>query len=330
MTKPDIMREIAWDSVGSTSWINPVKYGETFVWTGKKLQWYPADYKDESRRRHRTLFLNAGFDPAKIADPKDKTEVLRLAVWSWQQFLADVNRRVTTVPETGNAEIAEVPDPGVATTRGRPRNEELVPSRPEKRERVLFPGLEIAPREDGTATMRTLGTSSRMCDTCFLKDRGCPEYKPGAECAYGLPPIDLTVDEIEDMLINMQFGRVQFMRLVEDVEGGMADPALSSEVDRLQRLIDKKRNAIMFEATEIRRIRMPAGEAGEGIMSSLLGQPAAEELHAVEQREAEYSIADDIASEKEISNDRDGCRSGTAQTKILTRTAARRDARRLR
>jgi hypothetical protein len=304
MTKPDIMREITWDSVGSTSWINPVKYGETFVWTGKELKWYPKDYKEESRRRHRTLFTNAGFDAAKIADPSDKTEVLRLAIWSWQHLVADINRRagitvVTDITDVPVYDSAELPDDEVTTTHGGKRNGELVPSAPEPRAKKLFPGLEPVIRaEDNTPTLRNLGTSSRMCDTCFLKDRGCPEYKPGAECAYGLPPGDmLTIEEMEDMALQIQFGRVQFMRLVEDVEGGMADPALSSELDRLTRMVKAKRDGGMFELHEHRSVRVPATEEGRGFIAGLLGPAAGDRLREVEQAEAEYSIQEDILGE---------------------------------
>jgi hypothetical protein len=301
MTKPDRMREIQWDSVGSTSWINPVKYGETFVWTGKELKWYPKDYKEESRRRHRTLFTNAGFDAAKIADPADTQEVLKLSVWSWTQLVNDINRRsgvsiVTDATELPDSANEDIPDPGVATTHGSPRNTELV--HPEPRETRLFPGLESAIRDDDSLTLRNLGTSSRMCDTCFLKDRGCPEYKPGAECAYGLPPGDmLSIEEMEDMALQLQFGRVQFMRLVEDVEGGMADPALSGELDRLTRMIKAKRDGGMFEMTESRRVRVPANQEGAGFMSSLLGQPAGDKLRAVEAAEADFSVAEAIIVE---------------------------------
>src|ERR1700691_1968137 len=60
MTKQDVMRAIRWDSVGSTRWIAPSQYGDTFVWTGHRLIDYPKKDKDR-RKRHRTLFIDNGF-----------------------------------------------------------------------------------------------------------------------------------------------------------------------------------------------------------------------------------------------------------------------------
>jgi hypothetical protein len=91
MTKPWAMAEVRWDSVASTSWLSPGQYGDTIVWTGKELKRYPRKYKDEARKRHRTLFTSAGFDAEKIA-ADDRIEVTRLSIWSWQQLAASLGR----------------------------------------------------------------------------------------------------------------------------------------------------------------------------------------------------------------------------------------------
>lgn len=43
MTKPEPMRQIRWDSVASTSWLSPAKWGDTILWTGRELKRYPRD-----------------------------------------------------------------------------------------------------------------------------------------------------------------------------------------------------------------------------------------------------------------------------------------------
>jgi hypothetical protein len=91
MTKPWAMAEVRWDSVASLSSMSPGKFGATMVWTGKKLERYPHKYKDEARKRHRTLFTSAGLDAEKIA-ADDRIKVTRLSIWSWRQLAASLTR----------------------------------------------------------------------------------------------------------------------------------------------------------------------------------------------------------------------------------------------
>lgn len=92
MTKPDIMRAVDWDSVASSSWLSPSMYGDTIVWAGGELKRYPKKYKAEARKRHRTLFTNNGFDAEAIASD-DRTELLKLSIWSWTEFMNDLNEQ---------------------------------------------------------------------------------------------------------------------------------------------------------------------------------------------------------------------------------------------
>src|SRR6202034_1167707 len=80
MTKPDIMAAVRWDSVGSTSWISPMQFGATQIWTGSKLQRYPKAYKEKGREENRALIEHLGLDADKIiAD--DRAEVAKLTLW---------------------------------------------------------------------------------------------------------------------------------------------------------------------------------------------------------------------------------------------------------
>lgn len=84
--------------------------------------------------------------------------------------------------------------------------------------------------------------SMRMCDTCFLKDK-CPGFEPNSTCLYNIPVEIKTkpqLDALQDALIEMQTHRVLFMKMAEDLGGGYADPNLSSEIDRLGRLVKQK------------------------------------------------------------------------------------------
>lgn len=243
MTKQDIMKEVRWDSVGSTRWIAPMQYGDTFVWTGRELKSYPKAYKEQSRKRHRTLFTTNGFDAEKIA-ADDSAEVAKLSLWSWQQFMEDLNTHAK--PKLG-AVVVPFPQQGGEVQEPEqhaPPPEPLAP--PEDRERELLPGVGLVTPEgrDGIE-LSVRGESMRRCDTCFLASRNCPGYKPASTCLYELPIVARTpaqIKAVEDGLIEMQTQRVMFMRMVEDLEGGFPDPNLSNEIDRLTRMIKAQRD----------------------------------------------------------------------------------------
>lgn len=90
MTKVDEMSAVAWDSVSSTSWISPQRFGDTIVWTGRELKRYPKAYKEQARKRHRTLFEREGFDSVKIENG-EPSELLRVSIWSWRQLEDHIN-----------------------------------------------------------------------------------------------------------------------------------------------------------------------------------------------------------------------------------------------
>jgi hypothetical protein len=238
MTKPAVMRQVRLDSVSSTSWLSPMQYGDTQIWVNNQLHRYPMKYKEESRREHAALFEHNGFDANKIIED-DIAEVAKLTLWSWQQVVDNLNRHE---PEYAvSADLSGLVDdtppppqpPSVApvAVQGAPR-----------RDRILLPGISVIHTDEAQLEIR--GDSLRQCDTCFLRDRGCPGYQPGAACLYEIP-IEVKsasqVKAVENALIAMQTQRVMFMRMVEDIEGGFPDPNLSTELDRLTRMIKVQR-----------------------------------------------------------------------------------------
>lgn len=292
MTKPTEMADIRWDSVASTSWISPSQYGDTIVWTGKELKRYPKDYKAQARKQHRTLFNDKGFDAAKI-EADDPKEILRLSIWSWQQQVEDITRhegRVTAPPSEADEANAETTTAGVD---GPPAETRNPPATREIRETVPLPvmGLgKVVERytdDEGVGQTRDIplleirSASQRICDTCFLKDK-CPAFKPNANCAYNIPVEIKTKEQqraLQDSLIEMQTQRVLFMKMAEDMEGGYADPNLSNEVDRLQKLMSAKHDmeqdsfSVKFEAK--------GTPGGAGMISRLFGRDAGEQVQAL-------------------------------------------------
>lgn len=112
----------------------------------------------------------------------------------------------------------------------------------------------------------------RVCDGCFLANK-CPEYQPGESCAYEMPVRVRTKEQyiaLLDSMISMQAMRVFSMRMSEEVEGGYADPNLSSEMDRLAKFVKLKSD--IEEAGFTFSMKMQSKDHAEvGLISRLFG-----------------------------------------------------------
>ncbi len=306
-SSPPLMLAANWHSVASTTWLSASAYGETFVWAGSELKRYPARYKEQSRKRHRTIFENAGLDADKI-EADDPTEVLKLSLWSWRQQLAAIAQRqgdaVTLTLIQGNPESTESAGEVVPLFPSG-EGDEGAAQPPAVRVKKLLPGIEQEPftyrytdPETGERTSReeqrlnVVDLNVRSCDGCFLA-RKCPEFKPGYQCAYEIPVRVRTKEQylaLLDNLIAMQTERVLFMRVVEGTEGGYADPNLSQEMDRLARLIKLKSD--IEEASFSFSMKVQAKDSSQvGLIGRLFGKeaggsPALERAQAVSAREA--------------------------------------------
>ena len=305
MTKPDEMRNIKFDSVASTSWISPMKYGDTIVWDGTRLHRYPKKYKAQARKRYKTLFEREGFDAEAILNDEFQ-EVTRMTLWSWQRFEDSVNgsKRVVAPVLSDNSEdyadsLDAENDPGDVDNKAldvrkpEPVNKEPVTRRPDS-ERTIIPVLGFASREtevmDEDGNMKTVSTnvpvisrnSLRICDTCYLADR-CPAFKPGNDCAYNIPIEVRTKEQLMSLLtgmIEMQTQRIMFMRFAEEANGGYADPNLSQEEDRLFKMVKDLKE--IEDNREFMKINVEA-RGGAGVLSRLFGEERAAVLHQVNQ-----------------------------------------------
>jgi hypothetical protein len=291
MTKPELMSEVTWGSVASTSWLSPSKYGDTIIWTGREMKRYPKKMKDAARKRHRTYLIDKGFDAEAIADD-DTGELLRLSLWSWQRLIestAQTPSRSEVVATTGEVlggAFAEEDDPLVVTTPGEMRKSVATISKP--RDTVLLPimgvntvvekvvGPDGQTVEETRPLLSVRSKSQRLCASCFLADK-CPMFEDGANCAYEIPIEVKTKDQMQGLqngLIEMQTQRVLFARMSEELTGGYPDPNLSSEMDRLQKMIKTKTEleqdgfSVKFEA------KGRGGSEGGGLLSRMFGAPA--------------------------------------------------------
>jgi hypothetical protein len=283
MTKMEAMRTLPVTSVGSTSWLSPTQYGDTFIWDGRELHRYPRDYKHR-RESHRAWLRENGFDTHKI-EGDDNNELLRLSVWSWQKFAESISpARVTTSVLDPFGQIPETDPTGVVISTA-PMGNNAIAVREDK---VPFPLLQTVEEThynpDGTETQRRMlrspGVSLLQCDTCHINDV-CTKMRPGAECAYEIPVEIRTTTQLaalQDTLIELQTQRVFRSSFFEQIQGGAIDKNTSAEYDRLNRMISSKVEAskdslsIKIEAT---------GNARAGMISNIFGREAAERVTAL-------------------------------------------------
>lgn len=295
MTRPAEMAAVNWDSVASTSWISPAQYGDTLVWTGRELKRYPKKYKDQARKRHRTLFIDAGFDADKIA-AGENDEILRFTLWSWQRLVESIASHASPVTTSAS----ELPG-GFSQTEGEavgtssPETLKNVATAVVRRERVNLPVMGLIPdvetyvdpadgvsKDRQTPLLTLRSQSQRVCDTCFLATK-CPAFEPNANCAYDIPVQIRTrpqMQALQNSLIEMQSQRVMFMKMAEDLTGGYADPNLSGEIDRLQKLIKVKTE--LEQDTFSLKVEAKGTGGQAGMISRLFGRDAGQQAVALD------------------------------------------------
>lgn len=293
MTKPEQMAAIPWTGVTSTSWLSPVKFRDLIVWTGSELKRYPKKNREMGKKRHRTYFRDIGLDPDLI-EADDGNELLRLSIWSWRQQVAsinghDVSRKIATNPGSAHvSSFAEKGEDDVANYGGATQSVDG----PRKRPTRLIPGIAVDTREEvyhnseGTRLtrplklVRTTSETILQCSGCYLAGK-CPAFEPGAACVYEIPVEIRTKDQlaaVQAALIEMQTKRVLRGSLMEEVDGGYMDPNLSTEMDRLNRMI-KTRHEMETEgfSLTIKANQTAAGQlAGAGVLSRVFGREASE------------------------------------------------------
>lgn len=280
ITSKKLLEAVKWDSVSSTSWLSPSQYGDTFVWTGRELKRYPKSYKDRARKSHRSLFMDNGFDYEKI-EADDNDELLKLSLWSWQKYIASISG-VTKVAANKTMPSTEIDIPEVDNL--------PVVVRTEERSTTMIPVMgtfipqsdDFSSEEESEPVLIVRSESMRVCNNCFLKDM-CPGFKPNANCLYNIPVKIRTRDQLDavyDSMIEMQTQRVLFMKMAEDMSGGYADPNLSSEMDRLNRMIKGKveSNKSTFSMT----ISATESPPKPSFMERMLGSSAAQKMRELE------------------------------------------------
>ena len=311
MTRQEAMEQVRWSSVGSTRWLAPAQYGDTFVWTNAgELKDYPKKYKQEGRRRHRTWLHENEFD-TELIEADDRNELLRLSVWSWRKYVEHLNG-VTGPPDSappGNRERATtgVGIPGddmgneTVTTASaaleRAEGHRLLPVVGFDFENVRRLGDDGQSEEVPESRMTTPARSLMRCDSCFIRSK-CPAMQPGAECAYEIPAQIRTPAQalaVRQAVAEMQTQRVLRMVMIEQMEGGYADPNLTAEIGRLWKMLsDLGVNPDTVKLT----LEASGQQASAGTISRLFGEQIGQRLHQLEApRDAQSVIAEVVDAE---------------------------------
>jgi hypothetical protein len=286
VAKPDNLRSIPFTTTSTLSWLSPMRNGETIIWDGMKLVRYPKKMKAQARPRYKATLDRAGLDFKKFVDD-DTTEATKVAVWSYLQlegnmttnnnpFLSD---KSDDTLYTGLMEMGGGSSNNSGSEMRKVERSEVVQRDPE--EVVSMPVLgyqvkQVVETENGVDVLKdsvvvsSNVTSLRQCDTCFVASN-CPAFKPQNTCAFSLPVEVKTPEQLRALntaMLEMQAQRVMFMRFAEELNGGYADPNVSQEIDRYQKMLKNIKE--LDENKEFIQITAQRS-AGQGVLSAIFG-----------------------------------------------------------
>jgi len=136
------------------------------------------------------------------------------------------------------------------------------------------------------------------CDSCYL-NASCPSFEEDSECSIDwTPDMDIMNNEsMIDYVIKIQSQRVNRANAIEQNDGGVPDVILSNEIDRLNNLINSKRN--LNTSRFSMNIESSSGNATSGggsILASIFGAALAgggnKEIEATKSRPIEIQNAE--------------------------------------
>lgn len=123
-------------------------------------------------------------------------------------------------------------------------------------------------------TLEELAEVDLICNNCYMSEK-CPVFAKNSVCGIDWGGIDPKKPEnIIDHLIMLQQKRVNRASKFEEVDGGVPDANLSSEMDRLTSLVQAKQdlNKQGFSFTLNASANNPdAAKTGSGILQSIFG-----------------------------------------------------------
>lgn len=270
-SKSEALQATRWDEVIVGGWLAAGKHHELQVWDGRTVKRYSRTRKANGIEKHAGQIERLGIDVEDLRNEVPGT-ALRLAVRSWaiacapgaQVVAIDTKRPVGGVVHDGPEEIA-TEHPSVRT--------ETI-----ERPRVPLPVLSMPTIDDGLteSQMRVVKLGSkpmRTCNSCYLAP-SCPMFRSDSSCAYEIPVTITTKPELQavmNSMLEMQAQRVFMARMAEDLLSQGLDPVVSSELERMMRMIEATKR-ISEQRAEV----TITAKAEGGILSRLFGDRVGE------------------------------------------------------
>ena len=237
----------------SNAWLTPGKFGELIFWDGSRLHRVDSSEKPKMLKRYWSAIDRTGVDMDLIS-ANDSKELIRLAAHAYLSLGAALSASTGSalLSDDSSSSIEEVSAISSAvSTKGVPL------TAVKRRVPVPLPVLDehveeaLEEAEDGSMSMRKRRSTRlasgtvRVCDSCFLA-RQCPAYDAGSECAFTMPIEVRTDEQVKALLhsmVELQATRVAFARFAEEVNGGLPDPVVGQEIDRLVKITDRVRQS---------------------------------------------------------------------------------------
>jgi hypothetical protein len=286
-----------------------------------RLVRYPKSMKAQARPRYKAVVQKAGLDFQKFVDD-DTLEATKVAVWSYLQLEANMDKdkpdlsviqggkKDPVVSDnnddtlySGLMELGGYLSDNSGSEMRKVERTELIQRDPSEVTSMPVLGYEvkqIVENENGvdvlkdTVVVNSNTVSLRQCDTCFVA-ANCPAFKPANTCAYNLPIEVKTPEQLRALntaMLEMQAQRVMFMRFAEEMNGGYADPNVSQEIDRYQKMLKNIKE--LDENKEFIQITAQRS-AGSGVLSAIFGDRVAamkEQQQAISEDQTTYIIKD--------------------------------------
>lgn len=238
-------------------WIATQKHRELQVWDGKRVRKFPRTARSQSVDNFIGQINNMEADP-ELLKAGNVDEMVRLSIKSWQQY----ERVAAIAPSRNDVDTVSVAGGPVAIARPEVRT----------RQRVLLPVLAGFEGVEGASpTARTANEALRQCNGCFIS-HSCPGFEIDAHCAYSIPVEIRTTKQMRDaqqLVHEIQWQRILFMRHAEEAAGGELDPRLGKEMDRFFAQAEsytrqqEQRSTLTISASET--------QGGQGIISQIFG-----------------------------------------------------------
>lgn len=267
------------DSITTSAWTAATRFGETTLWDGHTVRRIPKEEKETARRRYKHLIEALDCDVEKV-QADDNDEVSRLAIKSilaWEERYG-----AKTVSDTKRVERHRANSESTALVSATKGEVERKIEMPEGKR--LLPVMDYVQRVDQTGEhdpeVRSRSDTLRKCDNCPVAPY-CPEFTPGADCAYEIPVKIRTKEQllaVMTTLVEIQGQRALFSRFMEELEGGAPNSKTSSELERFFQMSERMKS--IADDRDFMRITVE-GHANGGVISRLFGDKAGETAQAL-------------------------------------------------